>query len=188
MATSRIGRKPVAIPSGVDVKIAGQELLIKGPKGQVHLPIDPFVEINIEDGHVKVKTNSKGGYCRSGSGQKSLKSMTGTTRAKIHNLVLGVSKGFERKLMLVGVGYKAQAKGKLLGLSIGFSHPVDFKVPEGITIETPSQTEIIVKGIDKHLVGHTASMIRAVRGPEPYKGKGIRYADERIVIKETKKK
>lgn len=188
MATSRIGRKPVAIPSGVDVKVSGQDLTIKGPKGQVVMAIDPSVEIHIEDGHVKVATSAKGPYSRSGSGSKKKKSMTGTTRAKIFNTVVGVTKGFERKLLLVGVGYKAQSKGKLLGLTIGFSHPVDFSVPEGITIETPSPTEIIVKGVDKHLVGHTASKIRAVRGPEPYKGKGIRYADEQIIIKETKKK
>lgn len=188
MTTSRIGRKPVTIPSGVDVKVAGSELMIKGPKGQAHMPIDPNVEIIIEDGHVKIQSTKKGGYCRSGSGSKSKKSMTGTTRAKVYNYVLGVTQGFERKLMLVGVGYRAQAKGKVLGLTIGFSHPVDFKVPEGITIETPTQTEVVVKGIDKHLVGHTASMIRAIRGPEPYKGKGIRYSTEKIVLKETKKK
>ena len=115
-------------------------------------------------------------------------SIAGTTRAKIYNMVTGVSAGYERKLLLVGVGYKAQSKGKVLGLTLGFSHPVDFKVPDGITIETPIPTEIIVKGIDKHLVGHTAAMIRAIRGPEPYKGKGVRYAGEVIVRKETKKK
>lgn len=188
MTTSRIGRKPITIPSGVNVTIAGQELAIKGPKGQAHMPIDPNVEIVIEDGHIKIHSASKAGYCRGGSATKSRKSMTGTTRAKLYNYVVGVSQGFERRLQLVGVGYRAQAKGKLLGLTLGFSHPVDFKVPEGITVETPSQTEIIVKGIDKHLVGHTASMIRAIRQPEPYKGKGVRYANEKIVLKETKKK
>lgn len=188
MATSRIGRKPVAIPSGVDVKVVGQEMMIKGPKGQTVFPIDPFVQIDIEDGQVKIRSKTSAGYCRSGSGSKSLRSITGTTRAKLHNTIAGVAKGFERKLLLVGVGYKAQAKGKILNLIIGYSHPVDFKVPEGITIETPSPTEVIVKGIDKHLVGHTASMIRAVREPEPYKGKGIRYANEVIILKETKKK
>jgi large subunit ribosomal protein L6 len=188
MSTSRVGRKPVTIPSGVEVKVAGDVLSVKGPKGQLTLPIHANVQVIIEDGHVKISSHAKGAYTRSGSGSKLNKSITGTTRAKIFNMVTGVTKGFERKLLLVGVGYRAQAKGKILGLSIGFSHPVDFHVPEGITIETPTQTEIIVKGIDKHLVGHAAAMIRSVRSPEPYKGKGIRYANQKIVLKETKKK
>lgn len=188
MVTSRVGRKPVTIPKGVDVKVSGSELLVKGPKGQMALPIHTAVSVKIEDGTINILTNSEGKYCRSGSGLKLNKSITGTMRAKIANLVHGVTAGFERKLQLVGVGYRAQAKGKELHLSIGYSHPVVIKAPEGITIETPSQTEILVKGVDKHLVGHLSSMIRAVRGPEPYKGKGIRYSDEVIIIKETKKK
>ena len=188
MATSRVGRKPVTIPKGVDVTLQGQDLHVKGPKGQMSLPVHPGVLVQIEDGAIKFRSNSEIGYSRSGSGMKLNKSIIGTARAKIANLVQGVTAGFERKLVLVGVGYRAQAKGKDLNLTIGFSHPVSITAPEGITIETPSQTEILVKGIDKHLVGHVASMIRGVRSPEPYKGKGIRYANEVIVLKETKKK
>jgi large subunit ribosomal protein L6 len=188
MSTSRVGRKPVTIPSGVEVKVAGEQILVKGPKGQLSIPLHPSILIDIENNQVQIRSNTNAGYSRGGSGAKLNKSISGTTRAKIHNMVIGVTKGFERKLLLVGVGYKAQAKGKMLGLTIGFSHPVDFQVPEGITIETPTQTEVVVRGIDKHLVGHTAAMIRDIRGPEPYKGKGIRYANENIVRKETKKK
>lgn len=188
MSTSRVGRKPVKIPSGVDVKLTGSDLMVKGPKGQMIMAIHPAVLLQIENGQVNVTTNSKAGYCRSGSGAKLKNSITGTTRAKLANVVHGVTAGFERKLVLVGVGYRAQVKGKELHLTIGYSHPVAIKAPEGIVIETPSQTEIIVKGMDKHLVGHIASMIRAVRSPEPYKGKGIRYANELIILKETKKK
>jgi large subunit ribosomal protein L6 len=188
MTTSRVGRKPVAIPSGVDVKIQGSDLAVKGPKGQLTLALHPFVHVALEDGHIKISPNSEGGYRRSGSGSKLNNSIAGTTRAKIQNMVMGVTSGFERKLLLVGVGYRAQAKGNTLNLSIGFSHPVTFTAPEGITIETPSQTEILIKGMDKHLVGHAASTIRAIRCPELYKGKGIRYSNEIIICKETKKK
>lgn len=188
MVTSRVGRKPVALPKGVEVKINGQDLHIKGPKGQLNLHVDQAVTVLVEEGFVKVQPNANAAYSRSGSGSKLKRSITGTSRAKIANFVHGVSTGFERKLLLVGVGYKAQAKGKELHLTIGYSHPVSIVAPEGITIETPSQTEILVKGVDKHLVGHVASKIRALRSPEPYKGKGIRYANEVIVLKETKKK
>ncbi len=188
MSASRVGRKPVTIPSGVEVTLQGQELAIKGPKGHFSVPLHPFVAVIIENGVVKVQTNPNGGYCRNGSGSKLLKAITGTTRANIANMVHGVTHAFEKKLLLVGVGYKAQAKGKVLSLSLGFSHPVDFNVPEGITIETPAPTEITVKGTDKKLVGLVASKIRSYRGPEPYKGKGVRYANENIVRKETKKK
>ena len=188
-SSSRVARKPIVIPKGVDVKVDGYQLAIKGPKGNVNLPLFPFTKIIIEDGHLSVMISKEDDvYCRSGSGSKLRKSIPGTIRAQICNAVQGVTSGFERKLVLVGVGYRAQSKGKTLGLTLGFSHPVDFPVPEGVTIETPSQTEIIVKGTDKHLVGHTASMIRDIRAPEPYKGKGIRYANERISLKETKKK
>jgi large subunit ribosomal protein L6 len=186
--TSRVGRKPIAIPAGVDVKVQGHDLSIKGPKGHMTLPMHPSVQIKVEDGHIQVEMNNNAGYSRSGSGAKLKKSITGTARAKISNLVHGVTVGFERKLTLVGVGYRAQAAGKKLNLTVGYSHPVSIDAPEGITIETPSVTEILVKGIDKHLVGHIASLIRAVRSPEPYKGKGIRYSNEVIVLKETKKK
>lgn len=188
MTTSRVGRKPIAVPAGVDIKIQGEDLHIKGPKGQTSVPIHPAVLVQMEEGHLQFRLNSKIGYTRTGSGSRLNKSIIGTARAKIANYVHGVTKGFERKLVLVGVGYRAQMKGKELHLSIGFSHPVTVVAPEGITIETPSQTEILVKGVDKHLVGHIASKIRAMRSPEPYKGKGIRYANEVIVLKETKKK
>jgi len=188
MTTSRVGRKPISVPTGVDVKMQGQDLHIKGPKGQIAVSIHPAVLVQIEEGHIKFRPNSESGYTRSGSGLKLNKSIIGTARAKIANYVQGVTKGFERKLVLIGVGYRAQTKGKDLSLTVGFSHPVVITAPDGITIETPSQTEILVKGVDKHLVGHVASMIRGVRSPEPYKGKGIRYLNEVIVLKETKKK
>jgi large subunit ribosomal protein L6 len=188
-SASRVARKPITLPQGVDVKVNGQELAVKGPKGTMKLSLLPFTQIVIEGNQVKIMVDEgPANYCRSGSGTKLRKSIPGTVRAQISNAVQGVTKGFERKLMLVGVGYRAQVKGKVLGLTLGFSHPVDFPIPEGITIETPSQTEVILKGMDKHLIGHTASMIRELRGPEPYKGKGIRYAGELIILKETKKK
>jgi large subunit ribosomal protein L6 len=188
VSTSRVGRKPVAIPAGVEVSVAGLDLAIKGPKGSFELSLHPSVDVSVEDGMVKVKSNPDAGYCRNGSGSKLIKAITGTTRARISNMIHGVANLFERKLLLVGVGYKAQSKGKTLGLTLGYSHPIDFEVPEGITIETPTPTEIIVKGIDKDLVGLVSSKIRSYRAPEPYKGKGIKYSDEKIVRKETKKK
>jgi len=188
MTTSRVGRKPVAVPKGVDVKVQGADLVVKGPKGQSTLIVHPTVKVELEDGQINVTSNAEAGYCRNGTGSKLKRSIVGTIRAKIANLINGVSNGFERKLVLVGVGYRAQAKGDVLNLTLGFSHPVNFAIPAGITIETPSLTEIIIKGIDKHLVGHTASMIRAIRSPEPYKGKGVRYSDEVIILKETNKK
>lgn len=188
MSASRVGRKPVTIPSGVEVKVQGQELHVKGPKGHSVMPLHPSVKIEVENNNLKVVA-SNDGYCRTGSGSKLKKSIIGTFRSKINSVVEGVTKGFERKLVLVGVGYRAQVKSpQVLNLTIGFSHPVVIEAPAGVTFETPSVTEIIVKGIDKHLVGHTASIVRAVRAPEPYKGKGIRYANENVVRKETKKK
>ena len=174
---SRIANKPVQIPSGVEVKVDGQNVSAKGANGQLNLTVHPAISVVQEDGSLSVKT----------SDQLSV-AMAGTMRSLINNLVEGVSKGFERKLELVGVGYRAQAKGKTLNLSLGFSHPVDYAVPEGVTIETPSQTEIVVKGADKQKVGQVAAEIRAYRPPEPYKGKGVKYADERIIRKEAKKK
>jgi large subunit ribosomal protein L6 len=188
MSASRVGRKPVTIPSGVEVKIQGQSLTIKGPKGTIEYPLHPFVEVVVEDGLIKVNLSSQKRYCRTGSGSRLRNSITGTTRANIANLVHGIAHAFEKKLLLVGVGYKAQAKGKILSLTLGFSHPVEFPVPDGISIETPIPTEILVKGTDKELVGLVASKIRAYRGPEPYKGKGVRYENEIIERKETKKK
>ncbi len=188
MPKSRVGRKPVAIPSGVEVKVQDHELAIKGPKGRVVLPINPLIQVVVEGSHLKVMPTTKDVYCRSGSGAKLNKSLAGTVRATIGNIMQGVTKGFERKLVLVGVGYRAQMKGKTLGLSVGFSHSQEFTPPEGITIEVPSQTELTIKGLDKHWVGQVAAKIRAIRPPELYKGKGIRYADEVISLKETKKK
>ena len=187
MSTSRVGRKPVAIPSGVEVKLVTEGLSIKGPRGHLTMPLHPSIKIDFDNNQLKVSA-SNDGYCRSGSGAKLNKSIAGTIRATINNIVHGVTAGYERKLLLVGVGYRAQTKGNTLNLTIGYSHPVAIEAPEGVTFETPSLTEIIVKGIDKHLVGHTASIVRAVRSPEPYKGKGIRYADEKVLRKETKKK
>ncbi len=188
MSTSRIGRKPVVIPAGVEVKLKDLQLTAKGPKGQMAVDLHPFVHIVIEGANINVHTNTESKKNITGSSKKLYRSITGTVRANIHNIVHGVTQGFECKLLLVGVGYKAQAKGKVLGLNLGFSHPTDFAVPEGITIETPTPTEIIVKGVNKVLVGQVAAKIRKVRGPEPYKGKGVRYANEVIELKETKKK
>lgn len=188
MSASRVGRKPVTIPKGVEVKIQGQELSIKGPKGVKQVILHPFIQVVVEGSLLKVQENENKGYSRSGSGSKLRKSITGTTRANLANVIHGVTESFEKKLLLVGVGYKAQTKGKFLSLTLGFSHPVEFPIPEGITIETPTVTEIIVKGMSKRQVGLVASKIRAYRGPEPYKGKGVRYANEIIERKETKKK
>jgi large subunit ribosomal protein L6 len=188
MSASRVGRKPVSIPKGVEVLVQGQDLAIKGPKGHVTFAVHPDVQVVVENGELKVQENANRGYKRKGSGSRLRNAINGTMRANIANAILGVTHIFEKKLLLVGVGYKAQGKGKVLSLSLGFSHPVEFQVPEGITIETPVPTEIIIKGFDKRLVGLVASKIRAYRGPEPYKGKGIRYADEVIERKETKKK
>ncbi len=188
MSTSRVGRKPVAIPAGVKIEVVNAQIVVNGPKGQLSFPLHCNVNVDIENGQINFHPNAEGGYNRSGTGSKLRNAIAGTTRARVANMVTGVTQGFERKLLLVGVGYKAQAKGDMLGLTIGRSHAVDFIIPKGITIETPLPTEIIVKGIDKQLVGETAAMIRAKRKPEPYKGKGIRYANEVIVRKETKKK
>lgn len=186
--TSRIGRKPVTIPSGVEVKIQNQELSVKGPKGQLSVQLHPFVNVIIEDGHISVHPNEESKKTLTGQNNKLYRSIAGTTRANIFNTVHGVTQGFERKLVLVGVGYRAQAKGKILSLSLGFSHPTDFSVPDGVVVETPTQTEILIKGSNKELVGLVAANIRRIRGPEPYKGKGVRYANEVIELKETKKK
>lgn len=176
---SRIAKNPVAIPSGVEVNISGQDISIKGGKGQLTFSVHNDVEVVKEGDELRVAVRAKG---------KSAIAQSGTTRAIVNNMVTGVSAGFEKKLSLVGVGYRAQAQGKVLNLTLGFSHPVNFEVPEGIIVETPSQTEIVVKGVDKQLVGQAAANIRAYRPPEPYKGKGVRYADEEVVRKEAKKK
>lgn len=175
---SRVAKSPVAIPSGVEVKVSGNSLSVKGSKGQFDFDVHNDVVIEHADSQLSFGV-AEG---------KSNWAMAGTMRALVNNMVTGVSHGFEKKLQLVGVGYRAQAQGKVLNLALGFSHPVNYDVPEGITVETPSQTEIIVKGADKQLVGKVASDIRAYRPPEPYKGKGVKYADERIIRKEAKKK
>jgi large subunit ribosomal protein L6 len=176
---SRIAKAPIDIPSGVDVKIDGQKVSIKGSKGAFNYTIHHDVSVSHEGSQVRIKLIG---------GKSAGLAMAGTMRSLLNNMVKGVNEGFERKLELVGVGYRAQSQGKKLNLTLGFSHPVEYEVPEGITIETPSQTEILVKGIDKQKVGQVAADIRAYRPPEPYKGKGVKYADERIIRKEAKKK
>lgn len=177
---SRVANAPVTIPSGVEVNLNGEALTIKGSKGSMDLSIHESVSASVDDGAIRVAANAEG--------DRSAVAMAGTMRALVNNMVTGVSQGWEKKLQLVGVGYRAQAQGKTLNLTLGFSHPVNYAIPEGIEIETPSQTDIVVKGIDKQKVGQVAAEIRAWRPPEPYKGKGVRYADEHIVRKEAKKK
>ncbi len=171
--------KPVSIPAGVTVNVSGQALEVKGSKGALNHEVHPIIEVNQGDDGLSFAPRAT---------SKEANALAGTSRALLNNMIKGVSDGFERKLELVGVGYRAQAQGKVLNLTLGFSHPVNYEVPEGITIETPSQTEILVKGIDKQKVGQVAADIRAYRPPEPYKGKGVRYSDERVVRKEAKKK
>jgi large subunit ribosomal protein L6 len=173
---SRVAKKPISIPKGVEINLNGRQLSMKGPKGNLQMDLHPSVSIEKSDTELNVKA-ADGAMV-----------MAGTTRALLNNMMVGVTRGYERKLNLVGVGYRAQAQGKKLNLTLGFSHPVEYAVPEGVKIETPSQTEILVSGVDKQKVGQAAADIRAYRPPEPYKGKGVRYADERIVLKEAKKK
>jgi large subunit ribosomal protein L6 len=176
---SRIAKYPVEIPSGVEVTLSGVEVSVKGPLGTLKQVMLPSVSIEKDQGHLQIRATGDA---------DNAKAMSGTMRALVANMVTGVSKGFEKKLALVGVGYKAQAQGTKLNLNLGFSHPIAHEMPNGIKVETPTQTEVVIKGIDKQLVGQVAAEIRAYRSPEPYKGKGVRYADEVVVIKETKKK
>jgi large subunit ribosomal protein L6 len=176
---SRVGKKPVDLPKGVEVTTSASAVKVKGPKGEVTLSLNPQVQVSVADGKAQVATRSDA---------RTARVVSGTTRALIANMVTGVTKGFERKLELVGVGYRAQAQGRKLNLTLGYSHPIAYAVPEGITIETPSQTEIIVKGIDRQKVGQVAAEIRRYRSPEPYKGKGVRFSGEQVVLKEAKKK
>ena len=176
---SRVANSPINVPSGVEVKLNGQDVSVKGPKGALDYTIHELVQAKIDSNVISIAANKK---------TQSAVALSGTTRALINNMVTGVSTGFEKKLQLIGVGYRAKAAGKVLNLTLGFSHPIDFAVPEGIKIETPSQTDITVSGVDKQLVGQVAANIRAYRPPEPYKGKGVRYADEHVVRKEAKKK
>ena len=175
---SRVAKYPVDVPKGVEVTLSGTQIGVKGPLGTLTQPLLPFVFIEKDGEKLQV---------RAGEGENA-GAMSGTMRALVANMVNGVTKGFEKKLTLVGVGYKAQAQGAKLNLSLGFSHPVVHDMPNGIKVETPTPTEILIKGIDKQLVGQVAAEVRAYRSPEPYKGKGVRYADEVVVIKETKKK
>ena len=176
---SRIAKSPIELPSGVDVKVNEGEVTVKGGNGNLELKLHTDVVVG-QEGNVLTVTPRKE--------SKEHWAMAGTFRALINNMVTGASKGFEKKLQLIGVGYRAQVKGKVLNLNLGFSHPVDYPIPEGITISTPSQTEIVVSGCDKQKVGQVAAEIRAHRPPEPYKGKGVRYADEYVIRKEAKKK
>ncbi len=176
---SRVAKQPVELPKGVEINLNGQVVTVKGPKGSLEHAVHANVALN-QDGNV-LTFEAK-------DGSKVSRALAGTTRALVNNMVTGVSAGFEKKMELVGVGYRAQAKGNVLNLTLGFSHPVDYPVPEGVTVETPSQTEIVIKGSDKQQVGQVAAEIRAYRPPEPYKGKGVKYAGEHIVRKEAKKK
>jgi large subunit ribosomal protein L6 len=176
---SRVARKPVPLPKGVEMTQAAGKVKVKGPKGELYLSLSGEVEVSIAGDQANVTSRTQ---------EQRARAIAGTTRALLANMVEGVSKGFERKLELVGVGYRAQAQGKKLNLTLGFSHPVAYAVPDGITIDTPSQTEILIKGADKHRVGQVAADIRSYRPPEPYKGKGVRYSTERVVLKEAKKK
>ncbi len=175
---SRVAKEPVVLPQGVEFSLSGTTVTLKGAKGSLSMELNSEVELTQEENQITVKPRS---------GSRFSTAIAGTTRSLLANMALGVTDGFEKKLELVGVGYRAQSQGNKPNLTLGFSHPVNFKVPEGITIETPSQTEIVVKGTDKQLVGQVAAEIRRFRPPEPYKGKGVRYADERVVMKEAKK-
>jgi large subunit ribosomal protein L6 len=175
---SRVGKSPIELPAGVEVTL-GSEIVVKGPLGSLKMLSTPAVSVEKQGNSL---------VCSKVAGEENGAALWGTVRANLNNMVTGVSKGFERKLTLVGVGYRAQAQGDALNLSLGFSHPVVHKMPVGIKVETPTQTEVVIKGTDKQLVGQVAAEVRAYRRPEPYKGKGVRYADEVVVLKETKKK
>lgn len=176
---SRVGKASITVPAGVEISQAGQTVTVKGAGGTLSLAINPLVSLKNDAG---VLTLSAADDSREAN------AMTGTMRQLVNNMVLGVSKGFEKKLNLVGVGFKAAASGSKLNLAIGFSHPVDFDMPAGVKVLTPTPTEIVLTGADRQVLGQIAAEIRAVRPPEPYKGKGIRYSDEVVIIKETKKK
>ena len=176
---SRVARIPVTLPAGADVQLADETITVKGPLGTLVQPRNPQVTIAKEDGRL---------VFAAADDSREARAMSGTMRALVANMVQGVTQGFQKKLTLVGVGYRAQAQGQSLNLSLGFSHPVVHRMPEGIKVETPTQTEIVIRGIDKQRVGQVAAEVRAYREPEPYKGKGVRYADEVVLLKETKKK
>ncbi len=173
---SRIAKSPITLPKGVEFNQNGDQMVVKGPKGTMEMSLHPAVGVSFDNGVIQVAPHD----------DKDM-AMAGTVRALLANMVEGVNNGFEKRLSLVGVGYRAAVQGKSVNLQLGFSHPVDFEIPEGVTIETPSQTEIVIKGFDKQQVGQVAAKIRGLRPPEPYKGKGVRYADERVLMKEAKK-
>jgi large subunit ribosomal protein L6 len=175
---SRVAKKPIPLPAGVQVNIDGRHLEVTGPKGALTLDVHEDVAVSVDDGALNVSAATAAPRAWA---------QAGTARALLNNMVTGVARGYERKLEIVGVGYRAQAKGATLNLTLGYSHPIEFAVPSGITVETPSQTEILVKGIDKQQVGQVAANIRAYRRPEPYKGKGVKYAGEQLLRKEAKK-
>lgn len=176
---SRVGKMPIALPSGAEATITAEQITVKGPLGTLTQPLTSLVKIVNENGTLKIDVTDD---------SREANAMSGTLRALVNNMVTGVTKGFEKKLTLVGVGFRAQVQGDKLNLSLGFSHPVVHTMPAGIKCEVPVQTEILIKGIDRQVVGQVAADIRSYREPEPYKGKGVRYSDEVVVLKETKKK
>lgn len=176
---SRVGKMPIALPSGAEATITAEQITVKGPLGSLTQPLSPLVKVVNDNGTLKIDVADD---------SREANAMSGTLRALVNNMVTGVTKGFEKKLTLVGVGFRAQVQGDKLNLSLGFSHPVVHTMPAGIKAEVPTQTEILIKGIDRQVVGQVAADIRSYREPEPYKGKGVRYADEVVVLKETKKK
>jgi large subunit ribosomal protein L6 len=176
---SRVGKMPIALPAGVEVTTAAERISVKGPQGTLSMPLNGLVKVANENNTLLFSPVDE---------SREANAMSGTVRALVNNMVTGVTKGFEKKLSLVGVGFRAQAQGDKLNLSLGFSHPVVHQMPEGVKCATPSQTEIVISGVDKQKVGQTAAEIRAYRSPEPYKGKGVRYVDEVVTLKETKKK
>jgi large subunit ribosomal protein L6 len=175
---SRVARQPLTLPKGVELKVVGNMVTVKGAKASLTLELPSQIRVEVKDSTATIAADSI----------KASPALAGSTRANLSNMIKGVVEGYTKKLQLVGVGYRAQAQGKKLNLALGFSHPVDYPIPDGITVETPSQTEIIVKGANKHMVGQVAADIRGFRPPEPYKGKGVRYSTERVVLKEAKKK
>ncbi|HJV87798.1 MAG TPA: 50S ribosomal protein L6 [Noviherbaspirillum sp.] len=176
---SRVGKMPIALPNGAEATISAEQIIVKGPLGTLSQGLNGLVKVENENGTLNFSPANE---------SREANAMSGTLRALVNNMVIGVTKGFEKKLSLVGVGFRAQAQGDKLNLSLGFSHPVVHQMPAGVKCETPTQTEILIKGVDKQRVGQTAAEVRAYRSPEPYKGKGVRYADEVVTLKETKKK
>lgn len=176
---SRIAKNPVVVPAGVELKLDGQAVSVKGKNGQLSMELHSSVEMKLEDGSVTFAARD---------GSKLSRAMSGTARSLVNNMVVGVSEGFTKTLQLQGVGYRAAAKGNVLSLTLGFSHPIDYELPEGVSAETPTQTTVVISGVDKQRVGQVAAEVRAFRPPEPYKGKGVRYADEHVRRKEAKKK